>query len=81
MIVGGQGLNLTSADRVIVVDPDWTPANDNQAVARSHRLGQTKEVFIYRLFTSGAIEDHAFRLQTFKQGIAKSTMEQANQKT
>lgn len=40
-----------------------------------------KEVYIYRLFTSGAIEDHAFRLQTFKQGIAKSAMEQANQKT
>lgn len=43
-LVGGQGLNLTSADRVIVVDPDWTPANDNQAVARAHRLGQTVRI-------------------------------------
>lgn len=39
--VGGQGLNLTCADRAVIVDPDWTPANDNQAVARIHRLGQT----------------------------------------
>lgn len=79
--VGGQGLNLTSADRAVVVDPDWTPANDNQAVARVHRLGQTREVIVYRLFTSGAVEDHAFRLQTFKQGLTKVALEKANQKT
>jgi SNF2 family DNA or RNA helicase len=46
--VGGQGLNLTCADRVIIVDPDWTPANDNQAVARIYRLGQTVSCFLYK---------------------------------
>lgn len=78
--VGGQGLNLTCADRVVIVDPDWTPANDNQAVARIYRLGQTKEVKVYRLFTAGAIEDHAFRLQTFKQGLSKVALDCAHQK-
>ena len=46
---GGCGLNLIGANRLIMYDPDWNPANDNQAMARVWRQGQTKKVFIYRL--------------------------------
>ena len=54
--VGGYGLNLTSADRVIILDPAWNPAVDMQAVDRAHRIGQEKEVKTYRLIMSGLIE-------------------------
>lgn len=46
---GGQGITLTAADTVILYDSDWNPQNDVQAMARAHRIGQTKEVTIYRL--------------------------------
>jgi len=52
---------------------------DEQAVDRVHRIGQTKDVVIYRLICSGTIEDKMFRLQVFKRGLAKSTFEAANQ--
>ena len=55
--VGGYGLNLTSADRVIILDPAWTPAVDMQAVDRAHRIGQEREVKTYRLIMSGLIEE------------------------
>eukprot|EP00933_Yihiella_yeosuensis_P041085 TRINITY_DN35525_c0_g1_i1.p1 TRINITY_DN35525_c0_g1~~TRINITY_DN35525_c0_g1_i1.p1 ORF type:complete len:1432 (-),score=477.17 TRINITY_DN35525_c0_g1_i1:154-3870(-) len=73
--VGGVGLNLTSADRVILVDPAWNPAIDAQAVDRAFRIGQTKEVRVYRLIMSGLIEDKMFRLQVFKMGMAKTALE------
>jgi hypothetical protein len=77
--VGGVGLTLTAADRVVLLDPAWNPAMDEQAVDRVHRIGQTKEIVVYRLICSGAIEDKMFRLQVFKRGLAKSTFESANQ--
>jgi len=77
--VGGVGLNLTSADRVILVDPAWNPATDAQAVDRAFRIGQTKEVRVYRLVMSGFIEDKMFRLQVFKMGLTKTALE-ADQK-
>lgn len=46
---GGQGITLTAADTIILYDSDWNPQNDIQAMARAHRIGQTKEVTIYRL--------------------------------
>eukprot|EP00931_Biecheleriopsis_adriatica_P045058 TRINITY_DN25823_c0_g1_i1.p1 TRINITY_DN25823_c0_g1~~TRINITY_DN25823_c0_g1_i1.p1 ORF type:complete len:1592 (+),score=460.64 TRINITY_DN25823_c0_g1_i1:38-4777(+) len=73
--VGGVGLNLTSADRVIIVDPAWNPATDMQAVDRAYRIGQDKEVRTYRLVTSGSIEDKMFRLQVFKMGLTKTALE------
>lgn len=73
--VGGVGLNLTSADRVILVDPAWNPAVDAQAVDRAFRIGQTKEVRVYRLICSGLIEDKMFRLQVFKMGLSKTALE------
>lgn len=73
--VGGVGLNLTSADRVVLVDPAWNPAIDAQAVDRAFRIGQTKEVKVYRLIMSGLIEDKMFRLQVFKMGLTKTALE------
>jgi len=73
--VGGVGLTLTGADRVILVDPAWNPAIDAQAVDRAFRIGQDKEVRVYRLIMSGLIEDKMFRLQVFKMGLAKTALE------
>merc|ERR1719310_1504959 len=58
-----------------MIDPSWNPAMDEQAVARAYRIGQTKEVRVYRLITSGLIEDKMFRLQTFKLGLTKTALE------
>ncbi|KAG6039557.1 putative DNA helicase ino80 [Claviceps citrina] len=54
---GGLGINLTSADTVIFYDSDWNPTIDSQAMDRAHRLGQTKQVTVYRLITRGTIEE------------------------
>ena len=54
---GGCGLNIVGANRLVMLDADWNPANDQQAMARVWRTGQTKPCFIYRLFTTGTIED------------------------
>ncbi|ORZ30897.1 SNF2 family N-terminal domain-domain-containing protein [Catenaria anguillulae PL171] len=54
---GGLGLNLTSADTVVIFDSDWNPANDLQAMARAHRIGQTKTVHVYRLVSKNTIEE------------------------
>lgn len=79
MQVGGTGLTITGADRVILVDPAWNPSADAQAIDRVHRIGQTKEVVVYRLIGAGAIEDKMFRLQVFKRGISKTYLEQEQQ--
>jgi hypothetical protein len=57
----GLGVNLHTADRVIIYDSDWNPQNDLQAEAMAHRIGQTKEVCIYRFLTSGSVEEDVFR--------------------
>merc|ERR1712087_981635 len=77
--VGGLGLNLTGSDRVIIYDPAWNPATDAQAVDRSYRIGQEKEVRVYRLIMSGLIEDKMFRLQVFKMGLTKTALEGSKQ--
>ncbi len=64
---GGTGLNLTSADNVIIFDPWWNPSVENQAVDRAHRMGQTKSVNVYRLVTKGTIEEKILKLQEKKQ--------------
>jgi SNF2 family DNA or RNA helicase len=61
--VGGLGLTLTKAARVIVVDPAWNPSTDNQSVDRAYRIGQMKDVIVYRLMTSGTIEEKIYKLQ------------------
>ena len=63
---GGYGINLTSADTVIIVDPWWNPMEENQAIDRAHRMGQTKKVIVYKLITKGTIEEKILQLQKKK---------------
>jgi len=55
------GLTLTGADRVVVLDPSWNPAADAQAVDRAYRMGQTRDVAVYRLITCGTVEEKIYR--------------------
>ena len=57
---GGQGINLTAADVVIIYDSDWNPQGDLQGQARAHRIGQTREVTVYRLVTNGTYEQRLY---------------------
>ena len=71
---GGLGVNLTGADRVLLYDPDWNPSTDLQARERSWRIGQRKEVTVYRLIVRGTIEEKIYHRQIFKQFLTKSTL-------
>ena len=71
---GGVGINLTAADTVIVFDPDWNPQNDVQAMARCHRIGQTKAVQVYKLCTKGTYENHMLQLANHKLGLEHAIM-------
>ncbi|KAI8823631.1 SNF2 family N-terminal domain-containing protein [Fimicolochytrium jonesii] len=68
---GGLGINLTAADTVIFYDSDWNPTVDQQAMDRSHRLGQTKQVTVYRLITTGTIEERIVQRARQKDQIQK----------
>ncbi|CAO3692442.1 unnamed protein product [Umbelopsis ramanniana] len=78
--VGGLGLNLTGADRVIIFDPDWNPSTDVQARERAWRLGQKKSVTVYRLMTSGTIEEKIYHRQIFKQFLTNKILKDPKQK-
>ena len=67
---GGVGLNLTEADTVILYDPWWNPAAEAQAADRSHRIGQDKPVFVYKLITENSVEDRILAMQQRKQALA-----------
>lgn len=67
---GGVGLNLTSADTVILLDPWWNPAMEAQAIGRAHRHGQTKNVTVFKLITRGTIEERIQVLQARKEMLA-----------
>jgi superfamily II DNA or RNA helicase len=67
---GGLGLNLTAAQYVFLLDPWWNPAVEAQAVDRAHRIGQTNQVFAYRLIARGTIEDKILELQNAKRDLA-----------
>lgn len=58
--VGGIGVNLTGANRVVIYDPDWNPSTDSQARERAWRIGQTRDVTVYRLLTTGTIEEKIY---------------------
>jgi len=68
---GGVGLNLTAADYVYIVDPWWNPAVEQQAIDRTHRIGQTKNIFAYRMICKDTIEDKIMQLQEKKRALAK----------
>ena len=68
---GGVGLNLTAADYVYIVDPWWNPAVEQQAIDRTHRIGQTKNIFAYRMICKDTIEDKILQLQEKKRMLAK----------
>jgi SNF2 family DNA or RNA helicase len=68
---GGVGLNLTAADYVYIVDPWWNPAVEQQAIDRTHRIGQTKNIFAYRMICKDTIEDKILHLQDRKRALAK----------
>jgi DNA repair and recombination protein RAD54 and RAD54-like protein len=59
---GGCGLNLMGCRRMILFDPDWNPSNDAQVMGRIWRVGQTREVFIYRLYGSNSIEERILEI-------------------
>ncbi len=67
--VGGVGLNLTGADHVIIVDPWWNPAVEEQAWSRAHRIGQTKKVVVTKLYSKGTIEEKILNLHQKKRGM------------
>ena len=64
---GGVGLNITSANKVVVVDPNWNPAYDLQAQDRAYRIGQTRDVEVFRLVSAGTIEEIVYARQIYKQ--------------
>ncbi|CAH8261031.1 unnamed protein product [Arabidopsis lyrata] len=68
---GGCGLNLIGANRLVLFDPDWNPANDKQAAARVWRDGQKKRVYVYRFLSTGTIEEKVYQRQMSKEGLQK----------
>ncbi|KAI7834243.1 SNF2 family N-terminal domain-containing protein [Kickxella alabastrina] len=78
--VGGLGINLTGADRVILYSPDWNPSSDMQARERAWRLGQTRDVAIYRLMTAGTIEEKIYNRQIYKQFLSNKILSDPKQK-
>eukprot|EP01027_Heterolobosea_sp_BB2_P019381 GEZU01027200.1.p1 GENE.GEZU01027200.1~~GEZU01027200.1.p1 ORF type:complete len:278 (-),score=72.45 GEZU01027200.1:966-1799(-) len=78
--VGGVGVNLIGADRVLLYDPDWNPSTDAQARERAWRVGQKKDVTIYRLMTSGTIEEKMYHRQIYKQFLTDRILKDPRQK-
>jgi superfamily II DNA or RNA helicase len=72
---GGFGLNLTEADYVFLLDPWWNPATEAQAVDRVHRIGQTKNVMVYRLISAGTIEEKVMALKARKAELFSSVID------
>jgi SNF2 family DNA or RNA helicase len=75
---GGTGLNLISADYVFILDPWWNPAAEMQAMSRAHRIGQIKNVFVYKYLSTGSIEEKIVRLQEKKSKLAEAFISSNN---
>ena len=75
---GGVGLNLTAADHVIIADPWWNPAAEDQAADRAHRIGQERPVLIQRLVALGTVEERILALQEAKRGLARAAVDGAD---
>ncbi|KAJ4809891.1 Protein CHROMATIN REMODELING 8 [Rhynchospora pubera] len=78
--VGGLGTNLTGADRVIIYDPDWNPSTDMQARERAWRIGQKRDVTVYRLITRGTIEEKVYQRQIYKNFLTHKVLKNPLQK-
>ena len=75
---GGFGLNLAEADYCFLLDPWWNPATEAQAVDRTHRIGQTRSVMVYRLVSKDTIEEKVMALKTRKARLFASIMDDGN---
>ena len=75
---GGLGLNLTAAEYVYLLDPWWNPAVETQAVDRTHRIGQTRSVFAYRIIARDTVEEKVLALQESKREIADAIIREDN---
>jgi SNF2 family DNA or RNA helicase len=75
---GGLGLNLTAAEYVFLLDPWWNPAVEAQAVDRAHRIGQTRQVFAYRLIAKDTVEEKVLQLQNSKRDLAAAIISEDN---
>ncbi len=75
---GGLGLNLTAAEYVFLLDPWWNPAVEAQAIDRAHRIGQTQQVFAYRLITRDTVEEKVLELQKTKRDLAAAIISEDN---
>jgi SNF2 family DNA or RNA helicase len=75
---GGGGLNLTAAEYVFLLDPWWNPAVEAQAIDRTHRIGQTKPVFAYRIIAKNTVEEKVLELQNTKRNLADAILNADN---
>ncbi|WFD32328.1 DNA-dependent ATPase protein rad54 [Malassezia sp. CBS 17886] len=75
---GGCGLNLIGANRLVLFDPDWNPASDQQALARVWRDGQKKSCFVYRFIATGSIEEKILQRQSHKQSLSSCVVDEAD---
>jgi len=75
---GGFGLNLTVADYVVIADPWWNPAAEDQASGRAHRIGQVRPVTVYRLVNAGTLEERIVELHQHKRALAEGVLEGAD---
>lgn len=78
--VGGLGTNLTGANRVVIYDPDWNPSTDMQARERAWRIGQLREVTVYRLVTRGTIEEKVYHRQIYKHFLTNKILKNPQQR-
>ncbi|KAF2151736.1 hypothetical protein K461DRAFT_257184 [Myriangium duriaei CBS 260.36] len=77
---GGVGLNITSANKVVVFDPNWNPSHDLQAQDRAYRIGQTRDVEVFRLVSAGGVEEIVYARQVYKQQQARIAYEASAQR-